>query len=272
MSPLRARAGWILAAALGAALALAAGALLRMEGELRLARTGAFPAATPGAPPAGWADARTRLVVIGDSRVAQWSPLPEAPGLAVWLRGVGGETAAATRARFAADALAPGPDVVVLATGINDLTAASLDRDAGPRVLETAAAALEAMAREAEAASVPLVLATVIRPARPSPLRRATLWHDRVRPLTHTLNARIRWLARARPGTLLLDADRLLAGAAPHDTPLPPAYAADTLHLTGAAYERLNAGLVALLRRARPGAVDGLLGRAPRTGEATLRR
>lgn len=254
------RLGWGLAGLLLLALAVAAAiagarlAALHAEVKLRAAldppESTAESTAETGGTPDGWEAAARRVVLIGDSRILRWEPLPHTPNLAVRVRGVGGETTRATRARFRADALGPRPDAVVLMSGINDMTAAALNPAHAEHLIAGAAENLAAMAAMAKEADVPLILADAVRPAEPGIVRRLFAWDGAIHGLTARLNARIAAIAApdtGAPGVTLLSADRLLAGDAPAGTPLPDAYAADALHLTAEAYAVLNGALLATL-------------------------
>jgi lysophospholipase L1-like esterase len=223
---------------LALALGLAGTALRRAEIELRLARTlETAPAALRAAAPPAWPDGAVRVLVAGDSRVAHWAPRPEIPGHAVVLSGIGGETAAELRRRLERDLPAHAPDRLVVATGINDLVAASLSPGAAEAVLAALLGHLAAIAALGRAAGAEVTLATILQPARPDTVRRLLFWSGDVRALVRRANDGIRALA-AREGLGLLDADAAL-GAGP-GAPLPAALATDTLHLDAAAYARLN--------------------------------
>lgn len=231
-------AGWALAlpallAALGLGLAL-------REARIAALVAAALPPAAPGPsarPEAPAALGVRRILLLGDSRVKRWDPPPTLPpGTELLLRGVGGETSRGLLARLP-DELAAKPDLVILATGINDLVAAGLAPAAEAAIGTALLANLAAAAAAAQAAGARVLLLTIPRPAAPSPARRLLLWSDRIPALVAAANGGIRALA-APPGLAVLDADAALA---PGPGPLPDALAADTLHLSAAGYGALNA-------------------------------
>jgi len=239
--------GLLLTAALGA-LALAVVELRQLTAELRLAQTLELaPAALrPPAPPA-WAAGLTRVLVAGDSRVARWQPRPEIPGQDLHFTGIGGETTAELRRRLSRDLALYAPERLVLAAGVNDLVAASLNPAQVEDVLAALTGNLEAIITEARAAGSEVILLTILRPARPDLLRRVFAWSPSLRPLVAEANARIRALADPAGGVTVLDVDALIGGSP--NAPLPAEFTADTLHLTSAAYLRLNDLLSHVLSR-----------------------
>lgn len=222
--------------AVGAAgLVKLAHALRSAHAEARLQATLARSPLDPGPSSAAWAPKLRRVLVIGDSRVARWTPPPALSGAVVRLSGVAGETSRQTQARFARDALAVRPDVLMIAVGVNDLTAAAANPPYSRRVVEGLLARLAAMAAEAEAAGIETYVATIPRPARLD-WRRRWLWGDGAALLVHAVNNALR---DGAAGGRVIDMDHALAPADPA-APLPAALAADPLHFRPAAYEMLN--------------------------------
>jgi len=233
-------AGLLAAAFLGlaAALVLAGLELRGREIDLRLARAiETAPSALSPAAPRDRTSGRPRALVAGDSRVAAWTPPPDIPGVDIVLSGIGGETSAELRRRLERDLGTLAPDRLIVASGVNDLIAASLRPERARAVMAGLEANLRAIADQARAAGIEVTLLTVPRPARPGPVRRILLWSDDLPGLVEAANARIR--ALEGPGVAVLDADAALAGAP--GAPLPADLAADAVHLTPEAYTRLNA-------------------------------
>lgn len=200
-------------------------------------------AAAPEAPVqrtfgAAWPDRPgPKVLLIGDSRVADWRHhLPA--DLAVAERGLPGETARQLTGRFEAALREARPAVVVVQAGINDLVAASLG-DAEYRRTTTADlhSAFALMADAAAETGACLVLTTIVPPAEPSLLRRA-VWNPAVSDHVAAANDALRRLADP-PRVAVLDLAERLAPAGD----LPDAFRRDTLHLTPAAYERMNDAL-----------------------------
>ncbi len=172
------------------------------------------------------------LVVIGDSRAAQWRPPPPVAGGQTLIRGVGGETSAQTLARLADDALALRPRAVLLVTGINDLVAASYLAEAAAR--DVALALVErllAAARQIEEQGACALIATVIPPARPDLLRRLA-WQPSVADLVIMVNRELR--ARAADRFRILAAEEF---SNPDDSLyLSQRWSSDALHLNSDGY------------------------------------
>ena len=194
---LRKAAGVTLGAGLAAALAaLAASGLMltRQAGELKLARALEIaPAALMPPSPPSW-EPGARVLVAGDSRVALWDPRPGVPGADLRFSGIGGETTAELRRRLERDLPLYAPDRLVLAAGVNDLVAASLNTPQARAVAAGLVANLEAVAAQARAAGAEVTLLTIPQPARPDPWRRAVFWSDNLYGLVSETNVRIRAL------------------------------------------------------------------------------
>jgi len=109
------------------------------------------------------------LVIIGASYAGSWGS-PELPGYRVTNKGVGGEESWQVAARFAKDAIALKPDVVLIWGHINDITRTTPDRYAF--VKERAIKSYQQMLAQARAANVPVILATEL------PLPTAIGWRD----------------------------------------------------------------------------------------------
>lgn len=182
------------------------------------------------------------LIIIGDSRAAQWSPLPVSRNGLVLALGVGGETTAQTLPRLSSDALPLRPRRILAMTGVNDLVAASYMPEQERRaVIAAALRRMAEMGRRCAEAGVSFQAATVVAPGRPH-LIRMLVW----RKVTAALVAEFNHGLRALAGLSILDAASALGAEA--DGSLPDRWRADTLHLNAAAYRRLNeelsAGLV----------------------------
>lgn len=182
---------------------------------------------SPAAPP--------RLLLFGDSRVAQWKPLPDRP-YPIVAEGFPGETAIRLSGRFPATLQQHRPQVVMLQLGVNDAVAASL---VGParreRALADSLSAIDRMAAEARTAGADLVILKVLPPIRPDLLRRI-LYRAHVDSYVAALNAAIPAIA-ARHGASVADPLPLLTDA---NGLVPDRYRRDALHLTPEAYTALG--------------------------------
>jgi lysophospholipase L1-like esterase len=184
-----------------------------------------------------------RVVLFGDSRVRQWSPMPQIDGIEIVNRGIGGETTAQMRLRFDPDVLLLQPDVVVIQAGINDLLAAGLSVRAGDRIRQGLKDNLRQLATLSSGAGARVVLLTIIPPASPS-LQRRLVWNRDIVEDVTDVNLFIHSLD-GLDGVTVVDAAGLLA---PPGGELPAEYARDTFHLESAAYAILNKAVAIHLR------------------------
>lgn len=238
--------GWVIAlCAVGIAIVLAA--LLRdtLIAE-RMATVQRIPVASPTVLPPEWAEDRRRILLVGDSRIKQWETLPKGPGVVFGSSAIGGETTGQIERRFARDVLGitPKPDDIVLAAGINDLVAASLQRDFAAaiqrEVSDLVVERLRALAADAQQAGINVAIATIIQPAAPDAIRRLTFWDDNLYRLVENVNTQIRALD-GQNGMRVVDFNAMLDG---RDGPLPTQFSADTLHFNQTAYTILSTKLL----------------------------
>lgn len=235
--------GWLVAALSIVSCLLAVSHLRTVYAAGKLAMTRIAPeVAVPG----DWATASQRILVIGDSRVAQWTPRPEVDGVSFAFSGLGGETLAQLTERFPRSALSlePLPDRIVLASGINDLVAASLNSNAQTRIAANLPGYVTQLSRLAAERNIELILMSVIRPANPSPMRRIIAWSDALPGLVAAYNQALNDIAITR-GLIIIDADRALVSG---PGALPSGYARDAFHLSPAGYRALNPAFVSALR------------------------
>jgi lysophospholipase L1-like esterase len=204
--------------------------------------------ARPAAPDPDAPGGSGGLLLLGDSRVSDWSPLPDRPYPVVRI-GYPGESAVRIAPGFAALLDRHKPQAVLLMLGVNDAVAAAVAApDSRAAARASSLAAFADMAQAARARSIPLTIALVIPPDRPDPLRRF-LWQGDAVEQADRLNAALPAVAAAH-GATLVDARALLA--APGE-PLPRPLRADPLHFTPQAYQRLAALLPTSLAPVTPG-------------------
>jgi lysophospholipase L1-like esterase len=187
--------------------------------------------------------AALRVLFLGDSRAAAWPGLPPDRFLTV-NAGTGGATTAQILLRADVILSNEAPSVVVLQAGINDLKAigvlpaqaAQIQADCAANILDLVNLCLRHHAR--------VVLSLIIPPGKVS-LARRFVWSDKIEPALKDVN---RSLARQFAGVenvAILDPGQVLAAANSagdnHDDYL------DTLHLTPAAYEKLQPALLDLV-------------------------
>ncbi len=194
----------------------------------------------PGDPPAavtaeaGPARGRT-LLIWGDSRVAQWRPLPQRP---YRIRAVGRPGASAVQLARLLDAeLAREPaDVVVIKAGVNDAVAIAMLWPAErPEARLASIAAFEAMVEASQRGGARVILMRIVPPVRPTVARRF-LYRDVVVDEVARLNTALALIA-TRAGADLADPVALLADEGGR---IPDRFRRDTLHLTAEAYRALD--------------------------------
>ncbi len=186
------------------------------------------------------AKTRKRIVLFGDSRISNWEPLPALQSIEFVNRGIGGETSAQLRSRFASDVLALDPDVIIIQVGINDIVAASLDPVKSAQIIEHLKLNLLYFLTSNHSAGIEVIVMTIVRPASP-PLIRRIVWSNRIFDLVREVNSYLTTLdlpANAH----VFDSDSIFNH---QDGPLDPSFASDTLHWSTKAYEQLNIRLSA---------------------------
>lgn len=228
-------AGWLVAAGAIAACLLSIMQLRSVYSSGKLAMTRLAPDVVL---PADWVTARQRVLIVGDSRIAQWQPRPVLDGTSFAFSGLGAETLAQLSQRFSRTALSldPPPDKIVLASGINDLVAASLNPSAAAAISQVLPKHAVTLSDAARAANIDMVFMTVIRPAQPGIRRRLVAWSDALPGMVDAYNSELRKIGDVRR-LQIIEADSALA---PTDGPLPKQYARDALHFTPTAYRALN--------------------------------
>jgi lysophospholipase L1-like esterase len=187
---------------------------------------------------------RGHLVLIGDSRMAEW-PLDGFHGpWTVSSYGVGGDTVGATARRFDGALIVDRPQLVVIGAGINDLVAASYLRQSQRlAVVERVVDGLLAMSRRAQTAGITAVVFTIVPPARPGWARRL-VWNRSLPRLVAEANARLLAAATVHSVPLFNAAQVLSIDAGRR---IGPAFSRDTLHFNATGYDRLTASLEAFL-------------------------
>lgn len=232
--------GWLAALLAAVACYVVLKELQDTRRDVRL-ETLRLPAAPATRLPETWVDAEHRVLLVGDSRIAEWYTLPAEGRVVFATSGVGGETTAEIRERYARDVLAldPVPDEIVLAAGINDLVGASVQTRNLPGIHDLTSdrmlAHLGEMAEEASAQGIKVRIATIVQPVEPDLQRRLLFWDDVLYELVSTANTRIPEL-----GYDVVDFNQALNGG---DGPLPGEFSRDTLHFNERGYSALNEAL-----------------------------
>lgn len=178
------------------------------------------------------------FLLLGDSRVAQWGPVPEIGESAFGLVGSSGMTA--VQMELATRLLAPrlSGKTVVVQIGINDLKAIGyMDRDPEEIVSETKRA-LAAIHRTLKKNEVRVFVSTIIPPG-PVGLARLPIWDDGIRDAVVSVNEAL------VSGHLMAVDDVVDFGAllgSPRET--DGVFSTDTLHLNRSGYKVLDDFLI----------------------------
>ena len=183
-----------------------------------------------------------RVVLLGDSRMAQWSDLPPIPGVEYINRGVSGETAAQLALRAVRDAMAVRADIAIVAAGINDLKAIGvMPRDA-KTIEERCLQDLQSIIFALKKQSIKVILSTVW-PAGKVDLWRRPFWSEEIRAAIARTNNSIR--GAGGEGLVTLDLADLLS----EKGNLAPAVAVDAWNINGEGYRRINERVVPVIER-----------------------
>ena len=173
------------------------------------------------------------VVYLGDSRIADWSPLPTPEGKSSLKVGENGATTAMVLDRMRHEVLVRTPAVVVVQAGINDLKVIGMFPDLEDAVVDTCAANLNTIVAELTGAGCQVLLLTVL-PGGDSVLRRWLLWPDAVDDA----------IARINQGLLALEGEAVevvdCAAEMASSGRIEATHARDFLHLSPRGYERLN--------------------------------
>lgn len=185
-----------------------------------------------------------RLLMIGDSRIADW-PLAAPGGWQIGRLGFPGATSgnilAAARPVLARER----PDAVLVQSGTNDATVAALVPERAAHILDEAAANVAATLAAASAAGArTLLMMTIAPPIEPS-LQARLAMGDRQTAFMRALTPRLAQVA-TQSGARLIGTETLLSDA---NGRMDPAFRADDLHWRPAAYQRLDRARDALLPR-----------------------
>jgi lysophospholipase L1-like esterase len=183
------------------------------------------------------------VLFLGDSRAAAWPALP-ADRFFTINAGAGGATTAQILLRADAILSNEAPAVVVLQAGINDLKAigvlpaqaAQIQAGCDTNVLDLVNLCRRHHAR--------VVLTLIIPPGKVS-LARSFVWSSNIEPALQDVNRSLSRQLAGAEDVAILDPGQILAAAdssdGNHDDYL------DTLHLTPAAYEKLQPALIVLI-------------------------
>jgi lysophospholipase L1-like esterase len=120
-----------------------------------------------------------RVVLFGNSRIERWKKWPKLDGFEFINRGIGGETTAQGRARFQSDVLALEPDIVILETGMNDLTTLGVQPHLYEVITQQCQDHLKFFVESLLARQIEVIFLTIIPPAQPQ-IARLLVWNNKI--------------------------------------------------------------------------------------------
>lgn len=185
---------------------------------------------------------KPRVVLFGNSRIQQWQKLPPLEEFEFINRGIGGETTAQGRARFHQDVLALKPDIVILQTGMNDLTTLGVQPQQYQEITQQCQENITFFVESLLTRQIEVIFLTIIPPAQPE-LARRLVWHPKIAQSVAEINQY--WLNLPVSERLhIIDTAKVLQNTKGqwHEH-----VNRDSLHLTPAGYEHLNQALVPIL-------------------------
>jgi lysophospholipase L1-like esterase len=236
--PRRVVLGLVLIGCLAAAMALILARSVYAGGKL--AATAIEPAMTGTS--RGWPEAGPRILVVGDSRVADWpiarSPRGAVGGLAK--SGVGGETSVKLLARWRTMSRPSEGTCVLILTGINDLVAADLNPDRSAAIEAALIRNVSAIAADVRADGMEPIIGAIGQAGSIDGLHQLLGWSDDLRARVDRSNRKLREAALSA-GSGWFDTNRALGVGA--DRQMPARFSTDTLHWNAAAYQALENAL-----------------------------
>ncbi len=188
----------------------------------------------------------SRVVFLGDSRIAQWQNLPEIGNAERVNRGVGGETTAQVLLRADRDVTGIGASLVVIQAGINDLKTLGVVPKRKEEIKKSCLKNLTDLCRRFSQAKVKVALMTIF-PVGEVDLGRKLIWDDTILQALEEVNAELRKISL--PNVTILDCDPILK----EGDRIKSSFSKDTLHLNPAGYKALNLALEEKLKEALGG-------------------
>jgi lysophospholipase L1-like esterase len=203
----------------------------------RLLKSQLYPTGIP--PVSEWpisnndSDLRTRILMLGDSRIADWNPLPDLSSAVVSRAGIGGMTSSQLDLLIETAPFSRPPDCVIIQIGINDLKAIGVFPEQREEILNLCEQNIRHIVNHLMKANIKVVFTTIFPPAIPEWHRRL-VWSDQIRIAVNELNDRVRqW---KYPTLVVIDCDSILKSG----DRLNPLYAVGALHINSAGYDKLN--------------------------------
>jgi len=174
-----------------------------------------------------------RVVLLGDSRVSLWEPLPDSQNYHLVNRGVSGEVTTQMLKRLDKDVVRLKPAVVVLQAGINDLNTIGVLPGRKDDIVNLCKDNLREIIDELVERGIYVVVLTVFSPGKAS-LLREPVWSDEIYTAVSSVNEMLKAMHDSH--LTVVDCDGFLSVG----QRIKPEYAEDEFHLKSRAYEVIN--------------------------------
>jgi lysophospholipase L1-like esterase len=185
---------------------------------------------------------QSKIVLIGDSRIANWNPPPSPANCQIINRGVGAETTAQTILRLQRDAIDLKPQIIVVQAGINDLKNIGVFPKQKDEIVNSCWKNLNAIISQAREHNVHVVILTIFQSGPVGPLRRL-IWSNEIPNSIGRVNEMMRNLKC--DGVTVVDCDSILSA----NKTIKACYAQGTFHLNTAGYQALNDSIVPIIEK-----------------------
>jgi len=179
---------------------------------------------------------KNNVILLGDSRIARWSPALSPAEGEIINRGVAGETSNITLLRLEQDVFSLHPAGVVIQTGINDLKTIGLWPERKEAIVSICKRNLQQIAEKLSAHNIPVCFLTIFPPAEVD-WKHYVVWSDDIRSAVVEVNQYLKNMNLKN--IQVIDCSVLLES----DKYLKQEYAQDTYHLNAAGYKALNSCL-----------------------------
>ncbi|MBF2025926.1 MAG: SGNH/GDSL hydrolase family protein [Oscillatoriales cyanobacterium C42_A2020_001] len=183
---------------------------------------------------------QNRVVLLGDSRAAEWSA-PNISGFEFINRGIGSQTSIQVAQRFANHMRPLQPDVIVIQVGVNDLKTIGLFPTQKAAIAAACKQNIQHLVEDSKKLGA-IVIVTTIFPVGEVPLERKPFWSDAIAEAVKDVNTFITGLASDQ--VIVFDTVPILAD---NQGKLSQQYREDELHLNPQGYAALNQKLIPLL-------------------------
>jgi lysophospholipase L1-like esterase len=178
-------------------------------------------------------DGKPLVVLLGDSRISHWQPLPSLAGCRIVNRGVSNETTPQTLLRFEKDIISLKPSLAVIQVGINDLKTIGVFPKQSQHIIDSCERNIKTMVERLTANDICVIVMTLVPPAKPELLRRP-VWSNEIYSAVHNVNDAIRAIESDK--VVVLDCNAFMTDG----KRIKSQYSCDTLHLSRSGYEKLN--------------------------------